>query len=202
MQDNVSCFCGKRAGNIILASGSPRRKELLSLAGLENFIVAPAEVDETVQAGLKPDEVVKQLSRKKAEGASFSARDIIIAADTVVSIDNKILGKPEDEDEAVRMLTMLSGRTHRVYTGVTVRRGDEYLTEVESTTVYFRELDEEEIQAYVKTGEPMDKAGSYGIQGRGCTFAKRLEGDYFNVMGLPMARLAIMLKKFGVTLLK
>ena len=192
----------ERPVNIILASGSPRRKELLKLAGLENFIVAPTEVDETIEEGATPDEVVRRLSQRKAAGADFPSCDIVIAADTVVCIDDRILGKPRDENEAVEMLMQLSGRTHIVYTGVTLRRGSKYLTEVERTSVRFRELDDKEIHAYVKTGEPMDKAGAYGIQGRGCTFAEYLEGDYFNVMGLPMARLAMMLKKFGVMLLK
>lgn len=190
------------AGGIVLASGSPRRRELLHLGGLRDFTVAPTDADETVPEGTPPGEMVRLLSRRKAEAARAAARDIVIAADTIVWLDGRALGKPADGEDAVRMLTELSGRRHTVWTGVTLRRGLEYLTECEATEVWFRTLEPAEIRAYVRTGEPMDKAGAYAIQGTACSFVERIEGDYTNVIGLPMARLAAMLRRFGVALLK
>ena len=128
--------------------------------------------------------------------------DLVIAADTVVSLDGEILGKPGTEDKAREMLKKLSGRSHKVFTGVTLRRGDMEMTDFEETEVFFREISESEIGAYIRTGEPLDKAGAYGIQGAACSFVYRLEGDYYNVMGLPMAKLCTMLKVFGVEMLK
>jgi septum formation protein len=147
---------------------------------------------------------VMKLSEKKAAAASlmFSSRDIIIAADTIVWLDGRLLGKPRDEAEAYKMLSELSGRSHTVYTGVTVRRGDVSITEYEATQVNFRELEKREIRAYIRTGEPMDKAGAYGIQGAACTFVTGITGDYFNIMGLPAARVSRMLRGFGVAMLK
>ena len=127
--------------------------------------------------------------------------DVVIAADTVVCLDDEILGKPADEADARRMLRALSGRDHRVFTGVTAARGGTVLSAFEETAVHFRPLDEREIDAYIATGEPMDKAGAYGIQGRAALFVRAIEGDYFNVVGLPLCRLGEILKKLGVDLI-
>ena len=186
---------------IILASGSPRRRELLNTLGL-SFTVSPAKGEEHAPEGAGPEEIVKTLSRAKAEEVSKQfAGDLIIAADTIVYLDGRVLGKPGDEADARAMLTALSGRAHEVYTGVTVILGEDILCEAECTKVFFRELSEEEIDAYVASGDPMDKAGAYGIQGRASLMVERLEGDYFNVMGLPLCRLGKMLKTIGVRLL-
>lgn len=185
--------------NIILASGSPRRRQLLEQIGLP-FTVRASDVDETVSPDLGPAEVVASLSRRKAEAVAAGAApsELILAADTVVALDSAILGKPHSGEEAASMLAALSGRTHQVFTGVTLLRDGETLTEHVATSVTFRPLTPEEIAAYVRTGEPMDKAGAYGIQGYGALLVERLEGDYFNVMGLPLCRLGRMLSAFGV----
>ena len=185
---------------IVLASQSPRRKELLARMGVEEFEVCPSADEENAPAGLTPDRLVEYLSAEKARQVAgrFGPEDIIIAADTVVAVDDRVLGKPHSRDEAVEMLAMLSGRSHAVYTGVTVRRGDVVCTEYECTRVTFRPLSGSEIEAYVDTGEPMDKAGSYGIQGRGCLLVEGIEGDYYNVMGLPVCRLGQMLRRAGL----
>lgn len=185
---------------IVLASGSPRRKELLRLMGIRDFIIRTPGVDETMEGGLTPEETVRRLSAKKAAAEAPSAEpdEVIIAADTIVFLDGLRLGKPKDEADAARMLRLLSGREHQVYTGVTVRRGREKLTEAEMTRVWFRELREEEIRAYVLTGEPADKAGAYAAQGLGAVFIRGIEGDFFNVMGLPLCRLSGMLEQFGI----
>ena len=185
---------------VILASQSPRRRELLERMGLSDFLIRPAQGEENFDPSLTPAQLVEALSRQKAEEISAGAgpEDIVIAADTVVSVDGRVLGKPRDGTEAAEMLAALSGREHTVYTGVTVRRGGETVTEHEATAVRFRPLTGEEIAAYVATGEPMDKAGAYGIQGRGGIFVQAIQGDYFNVVGLPICRLAGMLRQFGV----
>ena len=185
---------------LILASQSPRRRELLGLMGFSDFIVRPARGEERADPGLAPDRLVETLSRQKAREVAAGAGpdDVIVAADTVVAADGRILGKPRDEADARAMLTLLSGRTHAVYTGFTVRRGGREVTGHETTEVVFRPLTGEEIDAYVATGEPMDKAGAYGIQGRGCVLVERICGDYFNVMGLPVCRLAGVLRSFGL----
>lgn len=190
--------------DIILASQSPRRRELLLRMGLSDFQVIPAEGEERAEEGLPPSRLVEELSRHKAAEVSARAgtEQLVIAADTVVALDDRVLGKPRDEDEAREMLKSLSGREHRVYTGVTVRRGDTALTEHETTRVRFRPLGAGEIEGYLRTGESMDKAGAYGIQGRGCVLVSGIEGDYFNVMGLPVCRLARMLRQFGVDVLR
>ncbi len=188
---------------IVLASASPRRRELLERIGLTDFVVRVPEVEESYPDGLTPPEIVEYISREKA-AAAFSlcrAQDIIITADTMVFLDSRRLGKPHSEDEALEMLTALQGRRHTVCTGVTVRRGGESITESESTSVYFRSASEEELKRYIRTGEPMDKAGAYGVQGLGALLVERLEGDFFNVMGLPVLRLSRMLERFGVSLL-
>ena len=187
----------------ILASGSPRRRQLLEQIGLRDFTVRPTDADESLPAGIPPGEAVERLSARKGMAARLQAgpEALILAADTVVALDGAILGKPGGREEAVSMLTALSGRTHQVYTGVTLIRGEEILTEHEVTAVTFRPLAAAEIDAYVQSGEPMDKAGAYGIQGLGALLAERLEGDYFNVMGLPLCRLGRMLARFGLDLL-
>ena len=185
---------------IILASQSPRRRELLGRMGIENFLVRPAQGEELFDPTLTPAQLVESLSRQKAEEISAGAgpEDLIIAADTVVSIDGRVLGKPRDREDAAAMLAALSGREHTVYTGVTVRRGGETVTEHEATAVRFRPLTEGEIADYVATGEPMDKAGAYGIQDYGALLVEGISGDYFNVVGLPVCRLGRILTRFGV----
>lgn len=185
---------------LILASRSPRRRELLGLMGCTDFEIRPARGEEVADPALTPERLVEELSRQKAREVAAEAEeeDVIVAADTVVAADGRILGKPKDAGDAAEMLRLLSGRAHTVYTGVTVRRGEREVTEHEATEVVFRPLTQKEIAAYVATGEPMDKAGAYGIQGRGCVLVERLCGDYFNVMGLPVCRLARILRAFGI----
>ena len=186
---------------IVLASASPRRRELLGRFGVP-FRVIPARGEEKAPAGLSPGELVRCLAEHKAaEVAAGEPESVIVAADTVVEIDGEILGKPGTPERAAEMLRRLSGRTHRVWTGVCVRQGERMLSAAEETAVRFRPLTEQEIAAYVATGEPLDKAGAYGYQDRACLFVERIEGDYFNVVGLPMERLGRMLGAFGVSLL-
>lgn len=188
---------------LVLASASPRRQELLRRVGLEDFDVRVPRVEESYPQGLTPPEVVSYISREKAEAAAAlcTPEEILITADTMVFLDDERLGKPRDESDALRMLTALQGRRHTVCTGVTVRQGERILTEAESSDVYFRPATREELLAYIRTGEPMDKAGAYGIQGKGALLVERLDGDFFNVMGLPLLRLSRMLEHFGVFLL-
>ena len=183
--------------NLILASQSPRRRELLGLTGLD-FIVRVADIDETMDPGKAPFEEVARVSRMKALAVSREPGDVVIAADTIVVCEGKMLGKPRDESDAFRILSLLSGRDHEVMTGMTVLRGDEIVTHTEVTKIHFRQLHPEEIRAYIATGEPMDKAGAYGIQGGAALFADQMEGDYYNVMGLPVCRLAMILRSFGL----
>ena len=186
---------------IILASQSPRRRQLLGQLGLEDFTILVPDVDESYDPALSPEEIVSSICRRKARAARDMADDgeaIIIAADTMVFLDDARLGKPADEADALRMLTALQGRRHTVCTGVTVRRGDEILTESESTDVYFRPAAEAELRGYIRTGEPMDKAGAYGIQGYGALLVEGIRGDYYNVMGLPVCRLGGLLRELGV----
>ena len=185
--------------DIILASGSPRRKELLTQIGCHYRILVP-DVDEHTDVPAHPGELVEVLSRRKAEAVHALEGDspIIIAADTVVALDGAILGKPADEADAFRMLSALSGREHQVYTGFTVLRGGRAVTAHEVTSVTFRPLRPDEIRSYIATKEPMDKAGAYGIQGFGAVLVSGIRGDYFNVMGLPVYRLALALADFGV----
>ena len=184
---------------IVLASQSPRRRQLLGQMGLE-FTTQSPEIDEAAFPGRDARDLVQILSREKARwiAGQVDPETLVIGADTVVVRDGEILGKPKGEEEARAMLASLSGRTHQVCTGVTVCRGDKVLTQVEETQVTFRPLTDQEIRQYVSTGEPMDKAGAYGIQGLGALLAERLEGDYSNVMGLPLCRLGQMLSRFGV----
>lgn len=185
----------------ILASQSPRRQQLLRQIGIADFEIIVPDADETYDPALSPEQIVSSISRKKAEAVRPLAKDalvIVIAADTMVFLDGLRLGKPKTQEEAREMLTALSGRTHHVCTGVTVCRGPQVFTESETTSVTFRPLTGWEIARYVLTGEPMDKAGSYGVQGLGALFVEHIDGDYFNVMGLPLCRLGRMLKRFGV----
>ena len=190
--------------NLILASNSPRRRKLLERIGVTDFKVAAPNVDETVEDRLSPAETVEQLSLRKARAAAEKAGPdgLIIAADTVVALDGAVLGKPHSEDDAFAMLSALSGREHHVYTGVTVLRGDRAVTEHEETAVTFRALEPDEIRGYIATGEPMDKAGAYGIQGIGALLVSGIRGDYCNVVGLPVFRLGRILAEFGVDLLR
>ena len=186
---------------IILASGSPRRRFLLTELGLDFEIYKP-EVDETRIAGEAPEELCERLSRLKAQaGASKFPGKIIIAADTIVVIDGEILGKPINHDDAFRMLMLLQNRTHEVLTGLTVCKDEKLISHVEHTHVKFRALSEREIRAYISTGEPDDKAGAYAVQGIGSLLVESLNGDYFNVVGLPVCRLGRILSEFGVNLL-
>lgn len=189
--------------SVILASRSPRRRELLQLIELD-FTAVSADADETLDTRLSPKEAVAEISRRKADAAAAFAdcQDIIIAADTVVVLDGTVFGKPKSEADALRILKMLSGRTHQVMTGVTIRRGEQILTATEVTDITFRTLSEDEIKAYIMTGEPMDKAGAYGIQGKASVFVSGIKGDYYNVVGLPLCRLTEMLKLFGVEVFK
>ena len=188
--------------DIILASHSPRRRELLERMGVERFEVCSPDVDENI-GDYPPAELVSRLSRRKAEAVAAQREGgVIIAADTVVALDGAVLGKPADELEAFKMLSTLSGGRHQVYTGVTVLAGDEKHTEYEVTDVTFRELSEQEIEDYIRTGEPLDKAGAYGIQGYGALFIEGIQGDYYNVMGLPVCRLGRMLERVGVNCMR
>lgn len=188
---------------IVLASGSPRRQELLGRMGITDFTVRVPEVEESYPAGLSPEETVCYISREKSDAARLlcDENELIITADTMVFLDDKRLGKPKDEAQALEMLTALAGRRHTVCTGVTVRRGNVILTRAQSTDVYFRPATERELRAYIRTGEPMDKAGAYGVQGKGSLLVRRIDGDFFNVMGLPVEQLGLALARFGVKLL-
>jgi septum formation protein len=187
---------------VVLASASPRRRELLENIGLK-FTVDPAEIAEIQTAKLKPAELAKELSRHKARAAaSRHADSIIIAADTFGVLDGVILGKPVDERHARKMLAGLSGRYHSVITGFTVidSASGRIVTRAVETRVYFRKLSRSEITRYVKTGEPLDKAGAYAIQGLGALLVERIEGDYCNVIGLPLCALTGVLRRFGIAL--
>lgn len=183
---------------VVLASGSPRRRQLLELIGIEHE-VSPSNIDETMRPRETPRRHAERLAREKASAvASREPERITVAADTIVVINRKVLGKPRDEDDARRMLSMLSGREHTVITAVAVARGRKLRSAVEEVKVKFRRLRDDEIDAYIATGEPMDKAGAYGIQGFGATIVECVNGDYFAVMGLPLARLVTLLRDLGV----
>ncbi len=186
---------------IVLASGSPRRQELLQRIGITDFSVRVPDADESYDPTLSPEEIVCHISRKKSLALDSHEDEIVITADTMVFLEDKRLGKPKDEDDALQMLTALQGRAHTVCTGVTVRQGEKILTRAASTAVYFRAASQSELQAYIRGGEPMDKAGSYGVQGQGSLLVERIDGDFFNVMGLPVVLLSQMLQQFGVDLL-
>jgi len=170
------------------------------MAGIEDFSVIPDDAEEEILGGQTPEQTVCSIAMQKAVNVSLkcSADDLIIAADTLVFLDGRPISKPVDKDDAKKMLRSLSGRRHTVYTGVAILKGTMKSVYAEKSNVFFRELSDSEITSYVETGEPMDKAGAYGAQGRGAVFIERIEGDFFNVMGLPLCRLFIMLKEFGV----
>jgi septum formation protein len=185
---------------LLLASGSPRRRELLSGLGLQ-FEVSPAEVDESARPGEEPEQLVTRLSAAKADrGAAARPDALVIAADTVVVCDGEILGKPVDADENRAFLERLAGRGHLVYTGHCLRRGDRTAARVCRTEVTFRELSGAEIDRYVATGEGLDKAGGYAIQGRGAALVPRIEGCYFNVVGLSLAAVVDLARELGAVL--
>ena len=181
---------------VILASQSPRRKELMQQFGID-FTVRVADIDETMDPTKPAQDEVAQVSRRKAEAVPRNPEDVVIAADTIVVCRGKILGKPKDTEDARQMLTLLSGTDHQVMTGMTVLRGDRAVTCTEITDIHFRPLSQKEILRYIATGEPMDKAGAYGIQGGAALFAEKMVGDYYNVMGLPVCRLGQILRELA-----
>ena len=188
---------------IILASASPRRKELLEKINLR-FEVDASDCEENIDPGLKPREIVRQLSIQKSKTVEARHKNsIIIAADTVGVMGDRILGKPHTKNEARKMLHEISGKSHLVITGFSIidTTTDKIVTRTVDTRVFIKKLTREEIDAYVKTGEPLDKAGAYAIQGMGAVIVEKIEGDYYNVMGLPLNALTEALKKFGIYVL-
>ena len=186
---------------IILASASPRRKEILRKTGL-NFSICTSDYKEDINLSLKPRALAKFLSRKKAETVAHKYKNaIIIAADTFIVFKNRLLGKPRTDKEAEEMLNMLNGKAHSVITGFTIMdtASKKKLSRSVETEVYFKKLDRKEITAYVRSKEPLDKAGAYAIQGLGSVFIERIDGDFLNVVGLPLRALTESLKKFGIT---
>ncbi len=181
---------------LVLASASPRRKALLASVGVDAH-VEPADIDETPRPGESPEALVRRLSAGKAEAVEVAKNDMVIAADTVVVVDDEILGKPVDEDDARRMLELLSGRRHRVLTGVSVRGGDRIETDVEEAEVAMRFLSVADISWYVATGEPLDKAGAYAIQGYGALFIPEIVGNHSAIVGLPLPLVDALLARFG-----
>ena len=182
---------------VILASASPRRRELLSLIGIEHEVI-PADIDESEHRGEQPAQLAERLAREKAVVlARRHPEALIIGADTIVVIDDRVLGKPRNEEDAALMLRTLRGRTHRVMTGVAVARGTRLVSDVEEVDVTFRDLADPDIAAYIATGEPMDKAGAYGIQGFGATIVREIQGDYFAVMGLALGRMVELIRRLG-----
>ena len=186
---------------LILGSQSPRRKELLGLFHIP-FSVCVADVDEVMDPRLPPEQEVARVSFLKADAICRNKEDVVIAADTIVVCSGQVLGKPRDTEDAFRMLRLLSGRDHQVMTGMTVLRGNHCVTTTEITDIHFRELTDSEILRYIRSGELMDKAGSYGIQGGAALFAEKLSGVYYNVMGLPVCRLGQILKQIAPELLE
>lgn len=182
--------------HLILASASPRRQELLKLFGYP-FSVRAADIDETMDPSGNPFDEVARLSREKALAVPREPEDVVIAADTIVVCAGRVLGKPRSPQEAAGMLELLSGRDHQVMTGCTILRDSRCISFTEVTDLHFRPLSHPEIDRYVRSGEPMDKAGAYGIQGGAALFCSRLEGDYYNVMGLPVCRLGQYLKEIA-----
>lgn len=188
---------------IILASKSPRRQELLRLLGVP-FEIITENIDETMDPDLAPEDEVRRVSALKADAvtALVSPQDTVISADTIVVLGTQVMGKPKDAQDAKRMLRALSGQTHRVMTGLTVRQGERSESVTVTTKITFRALSDREIDTYVASGEPMDKAGAYGIQGAASVFVSHLDGDYFNVMGLPVCTLTQLLRSFGIPVLE
>ena len=186
---------------LILASASPRRKELMGLYKVP-FLIRAADIDETMDPDAAPFDEVGRVSRLKALATLREKDDVVVAADTIVVCEGKVLGKPHSEEEAKQMLSMLSGRDHQVMTGCTVLRGENSETFTEVTDIHFRELSQKEIDRYVASGEPMDKAGSYGIQGGAALFCTHMVGDYYNVMGLPVCALGLTLRRMAPELIE
>lgn len=189
--------------SIVLASGSPKRRELMEMLDVKDLVIIPAKGEEKPPEGVGPGELVMALASAKARevAAARAAGDTVIGADTIVWVDGRVLGKPHSEQEAGQMLRLLSGNVHEVYTGVCLIKDGEESCQFDVTRVRFRPLSEREIAAYIKTGEPMDKAGAYGAQGKAALFVQSIEGDFFNVMGLPLCMLGEMLKQRGVEVL-
>lgn len=186
---------------LILASKSPRRIKLLEGLGLA-FTAVESSEEEIIPPNLLPCQVVMELARQKALNVFERTKGIVIGADTVVARDGHVLGKPADEAEAFTMLNLLSGHWHEVYTGICIKSEDVTVCEYEMTRVKFRTLQKDEIERYIKTKEPMDKAGAYGIQQKGSVLVEKIEGDYFNVVGLPLCHLGNLLKKhFDITII-
>ena len=192
---------------VYLASASPRRREILNLAGIKHSVIIPEVSEEFDVAPDTPAQTVEILSERKAKATLELLKDekddfLVIAADAVVALGDNIFGKPRDTEDAFNTVRSLSGERHEVYTGVTVASRSKTVSFVEQSSVYFRDLSDEEIEKYIKTGEPMDKAGAYGIQGKGCVFVKRIEGDYFNIVGLPIYRVyCVMTNDFSYNLI-
>ena len=186
---------------LVLASASPRRCEILKNAGY-SFEICPADIDENITENLKPSGVVGTLSKQKAKAVFEkieNKQDVaVLGSDTIVALNGQILGKPKNEEEAFSMLRQLSGKTHEVYTGVCIVTSSCTQSFFDCTAVEFQGLSDDQIRAYISTGEPMDKAGAYGIQGKGCVLIKGINGDFFSVMGLPIAKTAKMLKDIGI----
>lgn len=182
--------------HLILASASPRRKELMGLFRVP-FSIQVADIDETMDPDKSPFDEVARVSRMKAEAVLRQPEDVVVTADTIVVCDGRVLGKPHSEQEAFDMLHLLSGRDHQVMTGMTVLHAGQAKTVTEVTQLHFRALSDGEIRSYIATGEPMDKAGSYGIQGGAALFCTRMVGDFYNVMGLPVCRLGELLREMA-----
>jgi len=183
---------------VILASSSPRRRQLLQLVGIDHDVI-PSDIDEAISSGELPEQYAERLSREKVEHVAKDRADsVVVGADTIVVIDEIILGKPRDVEDAARMLRMLSGRSHTVMTAVAATRQGRTVSAVEIVDVTFLPLDDERISRYIATKEPMDKAGAYGIQGYGATLVRRIDGDYFAVMGLSLVRLVALLRELDV----
>lgn len=187
--------------NLILASQSPRRRELMGLFHIP-FVVRAADIDETMDSGKEPYDEVARVSRCKALAAFREQDDVVVAADTIVVCGGAVLGKPHSAAEAERMLRTLSGRAHQVMTGLTVLRGEQMISCTEVTDIHFRALSDREIRNYVNSGEPMDKAGAYAIQGGAALFAEGISGDYYNVVGLPVCRLGTILRQLAPELME
>jgi len=181
---------------LVLASGSPRRREILAALGL-TFTVRLPDPEETIVPGESPESAVLRLAEQKADSVSVAPSELVLAADTVVVLDGDLLGKPVDDHEAIEMLMRLSGRSHEVFTGLALRVERRTVSMVTRTEVTFRSFDRVECEAYVATGEPLDKAGAYGIQGFGSALVERIHGDFFNVMGLPVATLLRLFDSLG-----
>ncbi|WP_281975919.1 Maf family protein [Halobacillus litoralis] len=184
--------------NLVLGSQSPRRKELLELAGYR-FVVRSSEVEEVIEEGMTPEEAVLHLSQVKSESIELLEDEVLLTSDTVVSVDGRILGKPANFSDARSYLQQLSGRTHEVFTGVYLRTNEESCTFFVQTDVTFYDLLDNEIEWYLSTGEIWDKAGAYGIQGKGALFVEKIDGDYYSVVGLPISRVSRELRTFNVS---